>query len=105
MPRQQLRAASRSPTAQHVTRCCQLLCWHTWAVQRGRRTAAAHTHLGAGLITTSRTLDRLPLLVVALAREVDWQSEDACFTSVCAVSLPVPARLWLQPDWPTALGC
>ena len=34
-------------------------------------------------------MNRLPLLVVALACEVDWQTEAACFSSLCQASCPV----------------
>ena len=31
-------------------------------------------------------LQRLPLLIVALVRDVQWQTEAACFTSLCQVT-------------------
>ena len=53
-------------------------------------------------------MDRLPLLILSLVRDVDWQTEAACFADLCRVREQAqchphkgsPDHLWilLQPE-------
>ena len=44
-------------------------------------------------------MDRLPLLIVSLARDVQWQRETECFATLCQVLPPHRHGAAEQPGW------